>query len=57
MSEGPRKNKISLIWSTPPSGVNKFNVYGAVRGKPGPTLIEGILRDSTLHRSCFFLSL
>lgn len=36
----------SVLWSSPPHGVLKFNVEGAIRGKPRPVEVGGILRIS-----------
>ena len=33
-------------WAPPIEGVLKFNVDGAARGKPGPSGIGGVLRNS-----------
>eukprot|EP00268_Persea_americana_P056466 TRINITY_DN6662_c1_g4_i1.p1 TRINITY_DN6662_c1_g4~~TRINITY_DN6662_c1_g4_i1.p1 ORF type:complete len:118 (-),score=15.06 TRINITY_DN6662_c1_g4_i1:217-570(-) len=41
-----RKEKRSIPWSLPPYEVLKFNVDGALRSKPGPTGIGGVLRNS-----------
>lgn len=36
----------SVLWSSPPHGMLKFNVYGVARGKPGPVEVGGVLRNS-----------
>ncbi|KAK3205589.1 hypothetical protein Dsin_019635 [Dipteronia sinensis] len=36
-----------MDWIPPTSDRLKFNVDGSARGKPGPTGVGGVLRDST----------
>lgn len=46
MGCGLIKIRKSVLWSCPSLGMFKFNVDSAVRGKPGPAGIGGVLRNS-----------
>ena len=45
MGWGAPNVKKSIFWIPPPTGILKFNVDGATRGKLGPAGIGGVLRN------------
>ena len=46
MGCGPIKERKSVLWSSPPYGMLKFNVDGVARGKPRPSRVRGVLHNS-----------
>ncbi|GMI75617.1 hypothetical protein like AT5G65005 [Hibiscus trionum] len=45
LSVAGKKERRGVFWQPPVTGVLKFNVDGAARGKPGPAGFGGVMRD------------
>lgn len=45
MERGPFKERRSIPWSPPPTGISKLNVVGASRGKPGLAGLKRVVHN------------